>query len=527
MNLRPLPLIVALALPGTVSLTAGCGPRTAARAPETSPSPAAAGEVRLSPESLRLARFDVAPVAAQARTETLRWNGAVDRNPSHMAQVNARVKARITSLSAERGQSVQAGQVIAIVESEDLHGAQVAYRLALKREALCRDTLTRRRKLAGLGEVERHHLEEYQQRLSQADGQVSDADGDVKTARAALDEAHGEEKSLAAQREQAATRLATAAARAQRADTLYKEELISRQDQEQAQAERRQAQAEVSAADARREQGAARVRNARAKLESAEARLQVQSDQQRRAAEALTREEKVARSGLIRDKDVVEAENALQQATIAVESARDDIELLGGQPGDQHAIPIHAPISGRVLERHATLGETVDMTRPIYTLFDDREVWVQLSVPPADAARLRPGQSITVRTDAAPGRAFTARIASISDVADPTSRLVAVRGKVAGASGLLRPGMFVTGERRGSAGPPTIAVPAEALVERDGRRCVYVATDDPAVFVARPVEVIEEREGTAWLRSGLSAGERIVTHNAALLRAQEEKGQGK
>lgn len=507
-------------LSALLTVPSGCTPKVAAQA-GASPTPSApvtAGQVVLDSESLSLARFTVETVDESELAQSLTFNGSVEANPSSLALVNSRVKAKVIAMNAELGQQVRAGAVIAVVESEDLHGAQVAYRLALKKEALAKDNLTRRTKLASLGEFERHHLEDYQQSLSQLSAQLSETDGEVKTTRAALEEAKSEEKSLAAALEQAQTRLGSTQARAARSEALFKEELIARQDLEQAQAERKQAQSEVTAAEARAEQGAARTRSAVAKWEAAQAHRRSIDEQRQRAASALTREEKVVKGGYTRDKELAEARNALQQAQIEVESALDDIELLGGQPGDMHSIPIHAPLSGRVTERHASLGETVDMTKPLYTIFNATEVWVQLSVPPAQLSQLRPGAKLTVRTEAAPNKTFPATVVTLGETADSATRMVTVRCRVMGGTNILRPGMFVTGSVVAQGAMRGIALPEDAVQEVDGRSVVFVATDKPEVFATRTVSVAARRGGQALLREGLKRGERVVVRNAGLLK---------
>jgi RND family efflux transporter MFP subunit len=516
-----LSLFVSIAcLSAVLTVPSGCAPKVAAQA-EASPAPSAPatpGQVVLDSESLSLARFTVEAVQEAELAESLTFNGSVEANPSSLAIINSRVKAKVIAMNAELGQQVRAGEVVAIVESEDLHGAQVAYRLAVKKEALAKDNLARRTKLAGLGEFERHHLEDYQQSLSQLSAQFSDTEGEVKTTRAALEEAKSEEKSLAAALEQAQTRLGSAQARAARSEALFKEELIARQDLEQAQAERKQAQSEVVAAEARAEQGAARSRSAAAKWEAAQAHRNSVDEQRQRAASALTREEKVVKGGYTRDKELVEAQNALQQAQIEVESALDDIELLGGQPGDMHSIPIHAPLSGRITERHASLGETVDMTKPLYTVFNGTEVWVQLSVPPAQLSRLRPGALLTVSSDAAPGKSLPATVVTLGESADTATRMVKVRCRVKGGASALRPGMFVTGNWTVPSAIRGIALPEDAVQEVDGRSVVFVATEKPEVFATRTVTVAARRDGKALVREGIKSGERVVVRNAALLK---------
>ncbi len=52
------------------------------------------------------------------------------------------------------------------------------------------------------------------------------------------------------------------------------------------------------------------------------------------------------------------------------------------------------------------------------------------------------------------------------------------------------------------------------------RRVVFVATNDPNVFVMRPVRVGPESSGRAAVLEGLTVGERVVADGSFMLRAE-------
>lgn len=81
--------------------------------------------------------------------------------------------------------------------------------------------------------------------------------------------------------------------------------------------------------------------------------------------------------------------------------------------------------------------------------------------------------------------------------------------------GLMRPGMFLTvgveKEREN-----VLLIPEEALVPRQGRQFVYVIEDGKAV--EKQVELGARVPGLAEIRSGLSAGDTIVTEGTQKVR---------
>jgi cobalt-zinc-cadmium efflux system membrane fusion protein len=59
----------------------------------------------------------------------------------------------------------------------------------------------------------------------------------------------------------------------------------------------------------------------------------------------------------------------------------------------------------------------------------------------------------------------------------------------------------------------------------DGKSVVFTPGDNPGEFQPHPVQVGAKRGDRVEIRSGLRAGERIVTRNAFLIKSQAMKGQ--
>jgi HlyD family secretion protein len=113
---------------------------------------------------------------------------------------------------------------------------------------------------------------------------------------------------------------------------------------------------------------------------------------------------------------------------------------------------IHAPISGRVLERLAEPGEVVAAGQPVAIIANLSQVRLKLFVTEADLGRLRLGAPARIRVDAFPERTFDARIAQVDAQAQFTPRDVHMKDErvrtvygvtleAANPQGLLKPGM--------------------------------------------------------------------------------------
>lgn len=537
--------------------------------------------IRFDPASLRSAGLEMEPARMRPVSFRLAVTGGVEPNLGVVVLVTPRVAGKITSVRANMGSSVGAGQTLATLASSELAAAQAAFRQASSRVRVAGVNLERQKKLAGLGEFGRHKLEEaraaavttqgevdrLRSELSAAKsavvearsdlaarhGEVASEEAEVASGDSEVAEAEGQVRSARAALSQAQTRARVAESRFNRTTVLLKEGLASRQQSEQDQAEAESAQADIDAARATIAQADAKVATARAhqqaarekvraakgrvaestaKIETAQsyqAQVQASLDAAGRrveiAAQWLAREEEVYRGGFFTSKEIVEAEAALRQAELEREAAANGIRLIGGSPGGGDTLRVTAPIAGRVTERTVSLGETVTPERSLFQIINLESVWVQLSVYQKDLPAVRVGQRVTVTSDTAPGRTFSGAVSYIGDVVDETTRAVKVRAVIRNAGNTLKPQTFVRGTIRTELRTQAIAVPREAVQTLDGKAVVFVQGDHPGEFAARAVQTGDTVGGETIVTSGLETGDRVVTRGAFMVKAQAMKSE--
>jgi membrane fusion protein, heavy metal efflux system len=487
--------------------------------------PEESGVVHFEPETLKLADLRVEAIGYRSVPSRLAVTGTVEPNLAGVVRVTARVAGKIQSVRVNVGDRVPAGQPLATLASTDLAQAQAADRQASAQLAVTETDLQRQRKLAGLGAFARPAVEAARGQATTAEADVRTARADVASAEAGVRQAESGLRTLQAELEQAQTQAQVTQARFRRAELLLKEELVSRQEWEQAQADARHAEADVMAARARIAQGQAGVETARSNVEAAQAKLAAAESRSRIAAQALEREQAVYRGGFTTSKEIVAAEAAVRQARLALRAAAESIRLLGGTPGGGNLLTIAAPLAGRVTERFVTLGETVTPDKSLFTLTNLRTVWVQLNVYQQDLPAVHVGQAVAVTADTAPGHAFNGRVSYVGDVVDESTRTVRVRCVVANPADTLKPGAFVRGGIATAARARALVAPRNAVQQMNGQSVVFVPADKPGEFRPHPVEVGAALAGVVEIRSGLKAGQRIVTRNAFLVKSQATKGQ--
>jgi multidrug efflux pump subunit AcrA (membrane-fusion protein) len=81
--------------------------------------------------------------------------------------------------------------------------------------------------------------------------------------------------------------------------------------------------------------------------------------------------------------------------------------------------------------------------------------------------------------------------------------------------------MFARGQIQTGVGAPSLAVPAQAVLDDGAARIVFVAKGGR--YQRREVTVGQESNGRIEIKSGLQQGEQVVVDGAPALRAQAAK----
>ncbi|HND62978.1 MAG TPA: efflux RND transporter periplasmic adaptor subunit [Opitutaceae bacterium] len=181
------------------------------------------------------------------------------------------------------------------------------------------------------------------------------------------------------------------------------------------------------------------------------------------------------------------------------------------------AIEVKAPISGVVVDRDASTGETVGDGAALYTIADLSDVWIDLNVPKRDQARVRVGQVAVIHADDG-GPDATGTISWLSPVSSPEAQTLIARIVLPNPEQRWRPGLYVKAEITLRDGPVAVAVPESAVQTLEQFTVVFSQHGD--VYQARPLELGRRGGGLVEVRGGLRAGERYVVENSFLLKAE-------
>ncbi len=482
-----------------------------AKSEGTKPADAAtSGLITLSPDAGKTAGIQTVTVKLLPLAQTLSAPGIVTVAPDRGATVTPPVSGTLIELFAQPGDTVKAGQRLALLDSPEVAQAHAAVREAEAKIAEARSAVQSAE--AGV-EQTRTKAASAQSALSRqkelaASGQL--AQPSLQAAQNALSEAQ-------AARKAADTSLALARSVATRAQRLFDAQIAPR-------AELEQAQAAVAQAEAQSERAKQQVAIAQTAL-ARERRVYGSGLLNRQAVQGAAAE-LAAAQGEVRQsqKQAQSARTALSGTIVTERAALANLRALEGSghaSGGAGRIALHAPIAGTIAERRVTLGQAVERASVLFTVQNLSLVTVVASVPEADAAKVRPNAPVTVTVAAYPRTVFTGVVQSVGSAVDEKTRALPVRCLVRNPQGALKPEMFARVSLETGATRSSIAVP-DAAVDEDGEdRFVYVAVEGG--FEKRKVITGKTVGGMVEIASGVKAGERVVMDGMFVVKSESKK----
>jgi membrane fusion protein (multidrug efflux system) len=173
-----------------------------------------------------------------------------------------------------------------------------------------------------------------------------------------------------------------------------------------------------------------------------------------------------------------------------------------------HDTDIRAPFAGMVVERNVSAGEYLRVDSPVVSLVSIDSLRVELTVPEADVAGLKTGQTMEFRVPASGGKTtYRGKLKYIGPSVRQQSRDAVVEAVLDNPAQELRPGMFVTAEiALGEQRVP--GVPRTAIVSEGIQHRLYVAA--AGRLEERLVQVGEARGQDIPVLNGVKTGERVA-----------------
>jgi RND family efflux transporter MFP subunit len=170
----------------------------------------------------------------------------------------------------------------------------------------------------------------------------------------------------------------------------------------------------------------------------------------------------------------------------------------------------HAPFGGLIADLEVRLHQQIIAGTAIARLIDPASFEVVFPLLEAEAVQVRPGQQVSVRPIALPGRELAAEITGLNPVVNEQG-LVAVRARLRAGGG--RSSLFegmkveVVIERPVS---DQLIVPKSAVVLRSGREVVFSYDPENQLAKWNYVQIARENDDAVAISEGLEAGMLVI-----------------
>ena len=213
-------------------------------------------------------------------------------------------------------------------------------------------------------------------------------------------------------------------------------------------------------------------------------------------------------SGVIKSASVSMGDTVKKGQTLATIESNESLNLYS----------IKAPISGVVIQRNANPGEQTS-DRPLFTIADTSEVWIDLSIFPADVSRVKIGAPVAVVL-ADNMQSVEGKVSFINVIAESNQSVIA-RVVVDNKDNKFLPGSFVKAKVKVAEHAVPLAVKRAGLQAFRDFIVVYAKIGEE--YEVRMLEL--GRKDDEWIEvlGGLEVGSRYVSENSYVIKADIEK----
>lgn len=237
-------------------------------------------------------------------------------------------------------------------------------------------------------------------------------------------------------------------------------------------------------------------------------------------------------------RDVIAAEAQMKRAESALQVAREKLRLsdytyntrlqqLGNLPNNKGLVTVTAPISGKIANTEVSIGQTFnDAGGRLMTIVNDNRVFATANIYEKDLSQVKIGERVNLKVASLSERIFTGKITRIGTLVQGETRVIPVQAVIDNLGGLLKPGMFAELEvLTGQQSTPTLAIPASAVVDANGKKLVYLQNGN--AYQAAEVTLGQTSGDVVEIKTGLFDGDVVVTQRATQLYAQSLRGGSK
>jgi len=188
----------------------------------------------------------------------------------------------------------------------------------------------------------------------------------------------------------------------------------------------------------------------------------------------------------------------------------------------KQTLTFYAPQSGVVDNLNIREGFFVKPGTTLMSVGTLDDVWVEAEVFERQAALVNVGLPVTMTLDYLPGKRWQGEVDYVYPTLDPKTRTARVRLRFKNPDALLKPNMFAQVAIHANAENDALVIPKEAVIRTGDQDRVVLALGEGR-FKSVEVELGRLDAEYAEIRSGVKAGERVVTSAQFLLDSESSK----
>ncbi|UCG32277.1 MAG: efflux RND transporter periplasmic adaptor subunit [Phycisphaerales bacterium] len=272
------------------------------------------------------------------------------------------------------------------------------------------------------------------------------------------------------------------------------------EEKRQAQAELEEAQAELRRWDYERERVDGLHEEGKATLKEYRDTHAYYDEARQRVAQAQARYD-LALAGP-RSEVIAQARHLVAAQSAVVERIRTDLAKTR----------IKAPFAGQVVQLFTEVGQWIERGGEVVELIELQQVLVRVDVPEFVIPYCRTGAEVPVTFDALKKR-FTGRIKHIVSQADPAARTFPVEVEIDNPEHELRAGMFARATLVSGSKAPSVVIPKDAVVHRQGVDYVALVRPGQQGLMAFPMPVTlgtEDQDYVAVTSGNVPPGAQLI-----------------
>lgn len=216
------------------------------------------------------------------------------------------------------------------------------------------------------------------------------------------------------------------------------------------------------------------------------------------------------------EREVTQAKSEVEKAKAQLDRIQQTFRIYNIKPGAIYEV--RAPMSGFIIEKKINEGMLLrnDKSDNIFDIAEINDVWALANVNESDIGDIQLGVQAKVAVLSYQDTWFSGSVDKIFNVIDPETQAMRIRIKLANKEYKLKPEMRAKVVLAFDEKEQMITVPKSAIIFDNNVHYVMVYHSKNRIET-RVVEVFREVGNSAYIKSGVQQGERIITKNQLLI----------